>query len=60
MSWIVQLFHSIIRLGMLLAVVGGLGEATVQAFNKARKAHAVGLISLGRLNRDLDSPVRQK
>ena len=53
MSNVVRLVHAIIRWGMLLAVVGGLGEATVEIFGKAAKAHKTGLISLGQLNRDL-------
>ena len=53
MSAIVRLVHAIVRWGMLLAVVGGLGEATVEMFGKASKAHRSGLISLGGLNEQL-------
>ena len=53
MSAIVRLVHAIVRWGMLLAVVGGLGEATVEMFGRASKAHRTGLLSLKALNHRL-------
>jgi hypothetical protein len=50
---VVSLIRGIIELGMVIAVVGGLGEATVAAFKEAKQAHRTGLINLGKLNRTL-------
>ena len=56
MGSVVRLFQAIIQWAMVLGVAGGLGEATVVAFQGAKHAHQTGLISLSKLNRSLFSP----
>jgi hypothetical protein len=57
MGQVMGLIQAIVRLGMMLTLVGGLGEATLDSYHKARSARSTGLIHLGKLNRALQSGV---
>ena len=48
-----NLITSLIRWALFLGVCGGLVDATIAMRQEAAKAHQVGLISLGSLNRHL-------
>ncbi len=58
MGPVIGLVQAIVRFAMTIALVGGLGEATVDIYQKARSAHSTGLISLGKLNRTLQTSTR--
>lgn len=53
MNYLFNLFRSLFEWALFLALVGGLGEATVTMYKEAAHAHAHGLISLSALNRVL-------
>lgn len=48
-----RLITTIIQWALFLGVSGGLVDATIAMRKEAAKAHQIGLISLGRLNRSL-------
>lgn len=49
----IQLVDKLFRLALLLALGGGLVDATIEMRDKAIKAHSHGLISLRAINRQL-------
>jgi hypothetical protein len=48
-----NLITSLISWALLLGVLGGLVDTTIALRNEAARAHSVGLVSLGTLNRSL-------
>jgi hypothetical protein len=62
MNYVYDIIRKVFEWGLLLALVGGLGEATATMYREAGHARAHGLISLSRLNRSLvgnaDLPTR--
>ena len=49
----VALMRKVFEWALFLALIGGLGEATVTMFKEAGHARAHGLVSLSALNRSL-------
>jgi len=48
-----RLIATVIQWALFLGVSGGLVDATIAMRKEAAKAHQIGLISLGHLNRSL-------
>ena len=53
MNFVYDLIRKVFEWALILALVGGLGEATTTMYREAGRARAHGLISLLRLNRSL-------
>jgi hypothetical protein len=53
MSYIFNLIRTTFEWAFFLALVGGLGEATITLYKEAGSARAHGLVSLSQLNRSL-------
>ena len=53
MTFIGDLIRKVLDWALFLALIGGLGEATLSMCREAGKAHSRGLISLSRLNHAL-------